>query len=131
MRRRLAVAGLGCLLAAIGCFGPERRELPGQPAHVVAANARRLLNDVHKVEAAARVTTQTPEHGGTFDADIAIERPYRFRMFAFAHGTEIFDLLLDGTSMSLYAIPDNTVIKRKLGTRVGKPPEGMEKLAGV
>ncbi|MHC5018930.1 MAG: LolA family protein [Planctomycetota bacterium] len=129
--RAVAAACVLLLTAGAGCFGPERSETRNQPAEVVAYNARRLLNDVQRVEAAARVTTETPEHGGSFDADIAIERPYRFRMFAFAHGTEIFDLLLDGTAMSLYAIPDNTVIKRTLGARVEAPPAGLEKLVGV
>ncbi len=120
---------LGALGA--GCFGPERSEARNQPAEVVAANARRLLSEVLTVEAVARVTTETPGQGGTFDADIAIERPYRFRMFAFAHGTEIFDLLIDGKEMSLYAIPDNALIKRTLGAARTAPPKGLEKLAGV
>ena len=33
--------------------------------------------------------------------------------------------------MSLYAIPDNSVIKRRLGEKAGPPPKGLEKLSGV
>lgn len=131
MRGAAGATLLAALAFAAGCAGLERNETRGQPADVVAANARRFMGAVEQVEAVARVTTETPEHGGSFDADLVIERPYRFRMFAFAHGTEIFDLLLDGKAMSLYAPGDNVIIRRTLGTPMHAAAPGLAQLTGV
>jgi len=83
-----------------------------------------------------------PEHGEGFcaihdvaiairklQAEVAIERPQRFRMIAYAFGGMLYDLLLDGKALTVYAPRDNVVIRHVMGQMKGTGElTGVEKL---
>lgn len=119
------------LLAGCGSSLPARFVGTGLPADAVAERVRAEQAAVRTVYApTARVRSESPDgRGGSYDAEVAIERPQRFRMIAYAFGGMLYDLLLDGKTLAVYAPRDNVVIRHTMGQIKGTGElTGVEKL---
>ncbi|MCI0341816.1 MAG: DUF4292 domain-containing protein [Planctomycetales bacterium] len=124
MRRAAPAAALLGLLAC-SSTPPPPIVGHGMPLEDVAKYVRGVEAIVRTLEGQARVRTETKEQVRSFDADILVERPQRFRMVAIAHGTTAFDLLLDGRDLTVYVPSENTVIRRRLGEGTADPAAKM------
>lgn len=102
-------AGLSVLLALAGCSGPQAATAPGLPAafpnHSVAdirANIAAAHDTLDRYEATARLTVQSPERSGSFNAHVRQRRADSLLMSFNLFGIEGARMLMTPDSFFVY-----------------------------
>lgn len=94
------------------------------PTEQVIARVQAQRASVRTMDGAARVRTEAPPpaRSGSFDADVVLERPYRFRQIGYdPFGSVLFDLKLDGQQLTVFNPAENLVIRHTLGSGTDLP----------
>ena len=116
---------------AAGALAAGCQSAPDLPRFGTAVSAEQVIARVQAqraavrtMDGAARVRTEAPPpaKSGSFDAELVLERPYRFRQIGYdPFGSVLFDLKLDGQQLTVFNPAENLVIRHELGSGAAVP----------